>query len=96
MLDHLYLLLKGNKLKISHFKLFGYKCFIRNNDRENLRKLMQGVEGIFVVYSQQRKTYIVHNNRTKVVKEITLDVFNEKNDGKASSASFEDLRLKNI
>jgi len=45
----LYELFKGRKLNISHLKVFGCKCFILNNGKDNLGKFDSKVDpGIFL------------------------------------------------
>ena len=47
-----YELYKGRKPNISHFRVFGYKCFILNNGKDNLGKFdSEADEGIFLGYS---------------------------------------------
>ena len=46
---------------VNHFKIFGRKCYIKNND-EQLGKLEPRVdEGIFLGYSPHKKAYKCYN-----------------------------------
>lgn len=65
-----YELLKGRKPNISHFHVFGCKCFVLNNGKENLGKFdSKADEGIFLGYSQSSKAFRVYNKRLKIVEE---------------------------
>ena len=47
-----YELLRGRKPNVSHLHVFGCKCFILNNGRDNLGKFdAKADEGIFLRYS---------------------------------------------
>ena len=63
---------------IKHFKVFGSKCYIKNND-ENLGKYDDKVdEGIFLGYSTNNKGYICYNKRLhKLVDCIDIKVDEE-------------------
>ena len=53
----------GRPATIKHFKVFGSKCYIKNND-ENLGKYDDRVdEGIFLGYATDSKGYICYNKR---------------------------------
>jgi len=53
-----YELFKGRKPNISHFRVFGSKCFILNNGKDNLGKFdSKADEGIFLGYSSQSHVY---------------------------------------
>jgi transposase InsO family protein len=53
----------GRPASIKHFKVFGSKCYIKNND-ENLGKYDDRAdEGIFLGYSTNNKLYICYNKR---------------------------------
>ncbi|KAG5524024.1 hypothetical protein RHGRI_030883 [Rhododendron griersonianum] len=73
-----YELWKGRKPNISHFRAFGCKCFVHNNDKDDLGKFdARSDEGIFVGYSTSSKAYRVFNKRTLVVKESVHVAFDE-------------------
>jgi hypothetical protein len=53
----------GRPTSIKHFKVFGSKCYIKNND-ENIGKYDDRVdEGIFLGYATNNKGYICYNKR---------------------------------
>ena len=83
-----YELYKGRKPDISHFKVFGCKCFILNNGKELLGKFdAKADEGIFIGYSAISKAYRVYNKRTLTVEEsihVTFDETNTPNKGRVS------------
>ena len=55
-----YELCKGRKPKISHFKIFGCKCFILNNGKDNLGKFDANAnKGIFLGYSSYIYIYTI-------------------------------------
>jgi len=57
-----YELYKGRKPNIIHLHIFGCKCFIHNNAKENLGKFDLKVdEGIFLGYSNRNKAYRIFN-----------------------------------
>jgi hypothetical protein len=71
----------GRPASINHFKVFGSKCYIKNND-ENIGKYDDNDnEGIFLGYATNIKGYICYNKRlhklvdcidTKVDEEIPV------------------------
>jgi len=53
-----YELFKGRKPNVFHLKVFGYKCFILNNGKDNLGKFdSKSDEGIFLSYSLHGNAY---------------------------------------
>nr|UBX54601.1 transposon Pol polyprotein [Lupinus angustifolius] len=75
-----YELFKGRKRNISHLHVFGCKCFILNNGKDNLGKFdAKADEGIFLSYSLTSKAYRVFNKRTLVVEESVHVTFDETN-----------------
>src|SRR3954470_2341235 len=65
-----YELLKGRKPNVSHLHVFGCKCFVLNNGKDNLGKFdAKADEGIFLGYSQSSKAYRVYNKRLLTVEE---------------------------
>jgi hypothetical protein len=53
----------GRPASIKHFKIFGSKCYIKNND-ENIGKYDdRDDEGIFLGYATNSKGYICYNKR---------------------------------
>ena len=75
-----YELWKNKKPNISHFKVFGSKCFILNT-KNNLGNFDAKYSvGIFLGYSLFSKTYRVFNKKTMVVEESIHVVFNKSNE----------------
>jgi len=75
-----YELFRGRKPNMSHLKVFGCKCFILNNGKDNLGKFdSKSDEGIFLGYSQHGHAYRVHNKRTMLVEESIHVNFDETN-----------------
>jgi hypothetical protein len=68
----------GRPASIKHFKVFGSKCYIKNND-ENIGKYDDRVdEGIFLGYATDSKGYICYNKRLhKLVDCIDIKVYEE-------------------
>lgn len=81
-----YELLKGRKPNLSHLHVFGCKCFVLNNGKDNLGKFdAKTDEGIFLGYSQSSKVYKVYNKRLLTVEEsvhVTFDESYHRNVGK--------------
>jgi hypothetical protein len=65
----------GRPVSIKHFKVFGSKCYIKNND-ENLGKYDdRDDEGIFLGYDTNNKGYRCYNKRLhKMVDYIDIKV----------------------
>ena len=75
-----YELWKDRKPDISYFRIFGCKCFIHNNDKNNLRKFdTKSDEGIFLRYSTTSKAYRIFNKKTLIIEESMHVTFNESN-----------------
>ena len=75
-----YELYKGRKPNISHLHIFGCKCFVLNNGKDNLGKFdAKSYEGIFLGYSLNSKAFIVYNKRTMIIEESNHVVFYETN-----------------
>ena len=73
-----YELWKGRKPSIRYFHVFGCRCFILNNGKDNLSKFdAKSDEGVFLGYSTSSKAYRVFNRRTLVVEESIHVVFDE-------------------
>src|ERR1044072_4976650 len=73
-----YELYKGRKPNISHLHVFGCKCFVHNNGKDNLGKFdAKSDEGIFLGYSLSSKAYRVFNKRTLVVEESMHVILDE-------------------
>jgi len=75
-----YELFKGRKPNISHLKVFGCKCFILNNGKNNLGKFdSKADEGIFLAYSLHGHAYRAYNRRTMLVEESMHIAFDQTN-----------------
>ena len=75
-----YELYNGRKPNISHLHVFECKCFVLNNDKDNLGKFdAKSDEGIFVGYSLHSKAFRIYNKRTKIIEESIHIAFNETN-----------------
>ena len=102
-----YEIFKGRKPNISHLKVFGCKCFILNNGKDNLGKFDSNAdEGIFLGYSLHGHAYRAYNKRTMLVKESMHIAFDETNqnmyespktdaDDEVSNAQQVDIELEN-
>jgi hypothetical protein len=74
-----YDILTGNKPKVEHFQVFGYRFFIHNKKAKNSKFAPKVDEGFFLGYSSNAHGYRVFNNTAGLV-EITVDVtFDESN-----------------
>ncbi|GJY94284.1 retrovirus-related pol polyprotein from transposon TNT 1-94 [Tanacetum coccineum] len=72
-----YELLRGRKLTLDYFRVFGSKCFILNT-KDYLTKFDQkSYEGVFLGYSQNSKAYIILNEHTMKIKESLNVTFDE-------------------
>jgi len=57
-----YELSKGRRPALNHLKVFGFKCFILNNGKEQLGKFdSKAVEDIFLSYATNSHAYRVYN-----------------------------------
>ena len=66
------------KSNIYYFYVFGCKCFILNNEKDNLGKFdAKSDEAIFLGYSSNSKAYRVFNKKTLTVEESIHVTFNE-------------------
>ena len=78
-----YELFKGRKPNIAFFHIFGCKCFVLNNDKDNLGKFDEkSDEGIFLGYSLSSKAYRIYNKRTLTIEESMHVSFDETNPSK--------------
>src|ERR1044072_6647876 len=78
-----YELFKGRKPNIAYFHNFGCKCFVLNNDKDNLGKFDEkSDEGIFLGYSLSSKAYRIYNKRTLTIEESMHVSFDESNPSK--------------
>lgn len=86
-----YELIKGKKPDITHFRMFGCKCFFHINNKNNLAKLdPRSHEGISVGYASNSKAYKVFNKRTKVVEKSVHVIFDESTTKKVEKTNEEE------
>jgi hypothetical protein len=72
-----YELMHGRTPKVSHFHVFGYKCFILKK-RKNLDKFeARSVDGIFFGYASHSRAYRVLNLETNQIVETSKVTFDE-------------------
>ncbi|KAI9120231.1 hypothetical protein K1719_008879 [Acacia pycnantha] len=91
-----YELYKGRKPNLSHLHVFGCKCFIHNNGKDNLGKFdAKADEGIFLGYSNRSRAYRVFNIRTRIVEESIHVAFYESKSDKSKDDDDEENVLKN-
>jgi len=75
-----YELLNGRKPHIGHLKIFGCKCYILTNGKDNLGKFDEKANnGIFLGHSLSNHAYRVYNKRLMTVEESVQTVFDESN-----------------
>lgn len=86
-----YELYKGRKPNISYFHIFGCKCFVLNNGKDNLGKFdAKSDEGIFLGYSLTSKAYRIFNKRTLTIEESVHVSFDESNPSKEENVVISD------
>nr|KYP55915.1 Retrovirus-related Pol polyprotein from transposon TNT 1-94 [Cajanus cajan] len=87
-----YEIYNGRKPKISYFRVFGCKCFVLNNGKEQHEKFdAKADETIFLGYSTNSKAYKVYNKRTLIVEESVHVVFDETNKQETKQIEIQDL-----
>jgi len=75
-----YEIYKERKPNISYLYVFGCKCFVLNNGKDNLGKFdAKFDEGIFLDYSLHSKTFRIYNKRTMTIEESIHVAFDETN-----------------
>ena len=68
----------GRKPNISHFHIFGCKCYAHNNDKDNLDKFDSKFnEALFIGQSSSSKAFHVYNKRNLKIEESIYVVFYE-------------------
>ncbi|GAB2283976.1 hypothetical protein Dimus_039636 [Dionaea muscipula] len=88
-----YELLKNKKPNLAHLRIFRCKCFVLNNEKDNVGKFdTRSDEAIFLGYSSHSKAYKILNKRTKCVEENIHILFDEAN--KISNLQEEDFILE--
>ena len=66
------------KPNIGFFHVFGCKCYVHNNEKDNLDKFdVKSDEDIFLGYASTSRAYRVFNKRTLVVEENIYVIFDE-------------------
>jgi len=75
-----YELYKARKPNISHLRVFGCKCFVLNNGKDNLGKFdAKSSEGILIGYALNGHVYKIYKRRLLTVEESVYVVFDETN-----------------
>ena len=73
-----YELMKGRAPNISHLRVFGCKCYVHNNGKDQLGKFdLRSDEATFLGYSSTSKAYKVLNRRTNKIEESIHVKFDE-------------------
>ena len=102
-----YELWKNKKPTAKYLRVFGCRCFILNNGKEDLSKFdAKSDEGIFLGYSTSSRAYRVFNKRTLVVEESVNIIFDESDsesarkenilDDDAGIINFEKLNIDDV
>jgi len=87
-----YELYKGRKPNISHLHVFGCKCFVLNNGKDNLGKFnAKSDEGIFLGYSLNGKAFRMYNKRTVIIEEFIHVAFDETNPIRPRKETLDDI-----
>ena len=82
---------KGGRLALNHLKVFGYKCFILNNGKDQIGKFDAKMdEGIFLGYATNSHAYKVYNKILMIVEASRHMIFGETN------LKLQDQVVKNI
>ena len=88
-----YELYKGRKPNISHLRVFGCKCFVLNNRKDNLGKFdAKSDEGIFLGYSSNSKAFRIYKKRTMIIKESIHVAFYETNPIRSRKEILDDIK----
>ena len=73
--------MEKKKTEYWFFHTFGCKCYVLNNDKDNLKKFnSKSDEAIFLGYSTTNKIFWVFNKQNLVVEESVHVVFDKFND----------------
>ena len=67
----------GKSPTVKHFKVFGSRCFIKNNDEKLGKFEPRSDEGIFLGYSSSSKAFTCYNKRLRKVVECIDVVIDE-------------------
>jgi len=77
-----YELFRNRTPNVSHLKVFGCRCYIHNNGKDNLKKFdPRSNEGVFLGYAKASRAFRVFNNRIGNVEESIHVVFDESTFG---------------
>ena len=86
-----YELLNNKKPTLSYLRGFGCKCFVLNNEKDDLRKFdPRSDERVFVGYSSSSKACKVFKKRTQCIEESIHVVFDEDGNLKRNASNDED------
>ena len=92
-----YELWHDRKPNIGYFNIFGCKCFVHNNDKDNLDKFdAKADEGIFLGYSTSSKAYRIFNKSSLIVEESIHIVFDESLSNKSKELEEEEENNNNF
>ena len=72
----------ANSPTVKHFRIFGRKCFIKNNDEKLGKFEPRADEGIFIGYSSRSRAYKCYNKRLRKIIEC-IDVVIDESDRKS-------------
>ena len=87
-----YELYKGRKPNISHLRVFGCKCYVHNNGRDNLGSFeARADEGIFLGYSASSKAYRIYNKSRNTIEESIHVSFDESDPRRLGKVSVNDV-----
>jgi transposase InsO family protein len=91
-----YKLLTGKKLNVSYFRVFGSKCFILVKRGRKSKFAPKAVEGFFLGYDSNTRSYRVFNKSTELV-EVSCDiVFDETNGSQVEQVDLDELMMKRL
>ena len=87
-----YELLNNKKPTFNYLRTFGCKCFVLNNDKDDLGKFdPRSYEGVFVGYFSSSKAYRVFNEIAQWIEESVHVVFDRDGNLKRISSNDEDI-----
>jgi hypothetical protein len=86
-----YELLTGNKPNVSHFRVFGSKCYILVKKGRNSKFAPKAVEGFLLGYDSNTKAYRVFNKSSGLVEVSSDVVFDETNGSPREQVDLDDV-----
>ena len=86
-----YEILTGNKPSIHYFRVFGCKCYILKKGNRLSKFEPRAIEGIFVGYGLDSRTYRVYNKTTGQVTESCNVKFDEHNGSQVGQVDLGDV-----